>query len=118
MKWYTELLVDSLGESLIFSIICAVAAVAGFFLLQVPFVDGFGFVLLIVSAGLMLVGGALSFVSPGNVKVVNALMGSFMKNRLNPGPDDYRNTKQKAALYSVTGVLIFVYSLAMAFVLG
>ena len=114
MKWYVELMVDSLGESLIFSIICAVAAVAGVFVLQVPFVDGLGFVLLVVSAGLMLIGGGLSFVSPGNVKVLNILMGPLMKNKANPGPHDYRSTRQKAALYSVTGVLLFAYSLVLA----
>ena len=113
MRWYTELLVDSLEESLIFGIGCAVVAVAGMLLLQVPFTDGLGFALLIVSAGLILVGGAMSFVSPGNVKVMNTLF----RAKLNPTPDDYRKNRHRAALFALTGVLLFSYSLALAAVL-
>jgi hypothetical protein len=115
LNWYVELLADSLEESLVFGVICAAVAVAGGFLFQVPFTDALGFVMLIVSAGLMLIGGALSFVSPGNVKVFNALMGGFVRNRLNPGVDDFRRARHRAELYALTGFLLFVYSLAMAF---
>lgn len=114
MQWYLELFVSSLGESAIFACLCAAAALVGLFVLGVPFFDGLGLVLLVVGAGLMLVGGALSFVSPGNVKVVNALMGS----KLNPKPDEYRKTRHRAELYAFTGVLLFVYSLLLAAIFG
>ncbi|MDG6909929.1 MAG: hypothetical protein JRN08_06135 [Nitrososphaerota archaeon] len=113
MRWYVELILDSLWESVIFSVGCAAAAVAGMVIFQVPFADGLGFVLLVVSAGLMLIGGAMSFVSPGNVKVVNALF----RAKLNPTLEDFRKSRHRAALYALTGVLLFVYSLVMASVL-
>jgi hypothetical protein len=118
LKWYADLVLDCLGESLIFAVICAAAGVVGAQLLHYPFQDALGFVMLVVSAGLMLIGGALSFVSPGNVKVFNALMSGVVKEKLNPGPDDYRRSMHRAALYSLTGVLLFSYSLLMAFILG
>ena len=110
MKWYVELLRDSLGEVAIFVAVCAGVAVGGALLLQVPFFDGLGFVLLVVSAGLMLIGGALSFIGPANVKLVNALT----RTKLNLGADDYRKARHRAALYSVTGIELFAISLAMA----
>ncbi len=110
MKWYTELVLSSLRESATFVLICAAVSVAGVFVFGVPFLDGLGLVLLVAGAGLMLVGGALSFVSPGNVRVINALTGSKLK----PSDDDYRRTKNRAALFSLTGILLFAYSLLLA----
>lgn len=110
MKWYYDLALSSLKESAIFSGACAVVALAGVYVLSVPFFDGLGLVLLIVSAGLMLVGGALSFVSPGNVKLLNALSNAKLK----PTTDDYRKTRNRAALFALTGILLFLYSLALA----
>jgi len=119
MKLYTELFLDSLSESLVIGVVCAVAAVAGAYLLHVSFPDALGFTLLVVSAALMMIGGGLSFVSPGNVKVFNALMVGFLvKEKLNPGPDEYRRSRHRAALYSITGALLFGYALAMAVLLG
>ena len=110
MKWYLQAFVSAVNESVLFTLVCAAIALGGVFVLQVPFLDGLGFVLLVVGAGLMLVGGALGFVSPGNVKLVNLLM----RSKMNPGPEDYRRTKQRAALYSMTGLLLFGYSLGLA----
>jgi len=104
----------SLWESVIFSAACAAVAIGGVYFFDVPFVDGLGLVLLIVSAGLMLIGGAMSFVSPGNLRVVNSLF----KAKVKIGPDDFRRQKQRAALYAITGVLLFAYSLMLATFLG
>lgn len=76
----------------------------------VPFLAGFGLVLLAVSAGLMLVGAGYNFVTPGNVKTVNALTDA----KINPQEDDYRRARHKAALYALTGILLFAYSLLLA----
>jgi len=110
MQWYFEVFISALRESVLFAGGCVVAALFGTLILGIPFFDGLGLVLLIVSAGLMLIGGALSFVSPGNVKVVNA----FTNAKLNPGPEDFRKAKHRAALYSMTGILPFTYSLLLA----
>lgn len=114
MKEHLEILISSLSESVLFTIACAAAALAGT-LLDIPFQDGFGLVLLIVGAGLMLIGGALSFVTPAKVEVFNIFMtGIFKRNKMNMTRDDYRRSENRAALYSVTGVLLFAYSLLLA----
>jgi len=121
MKWYFDLVVSSLGESVLFGLGCAVTALAGTFLFKVPFSDGFGLVLLIVGAGLMLIGGAMSFVTPGNVRLVNDIVNALTRktrSRLDPGPEDFRKTQHSAALYALTGVLLFVYSLMLGLILG
>lgn len=109
-----EILVSSLSESAIFTVGCAAVALVGDLVLGVPFFDGFGFVLLVVSAGLMLIGGALSFVTPGKVRVFNLLS----KRKVDMGPEDYRKSENRAALFSLTGVLLFAYSLALATLLA
>ncbi len=110
LKWYSELVLSSLRESVTFVLICAAIAVVGLFVLGVPFADGLGLVLLVAGAGLMLVGGALSFVSPGNVWIINALT----RSKISPSDEDYRKTRNRAALYSLTGILLFAYSLLLA----
>jgi hypothetical protein len=109
-----EVALSSVGESLVFSFVCAVIAVVGTFVLRIPFTDGLGFVLLVTGAGLMLIGGALGFVSPGHVKLINALS----RSKLNPGPEDLRKTRNKATLYSLTGGLLFAYSLLLAVIMA
>ncbi len=111
---YLDLVVSSLGESAVFSAGCAAVALVGTVVLGVPFQDGFGLVLLVVSAGLMLIGGAMSFVTPGKVRAFNVLA----KRKVKMEADDYRRTENKAALYSLTGVLLFAYSLLLAAVLA
>jgi len=37
-----------------------------------------------------------------------------MRSKVNPGQDDYRKAKHRAALYSITGLLLFGYSLVLA----
>ena len=105
---------SSLQESLIFTVGCAAVAVAGELLLGIPFPDALGLVLLVVSAGMMLVGGALSFVTPAKVRVFNLLV----KSKVDPSTEDYRKNENKAAVYALTGVLLFAYSLALGFVIG
>jgi hypothetical protein len=112
MHWYRKVAVSSIVESLIFSAVSAAIALAGLAAWQVPFLDGYGFVLLIISSGLMLVGGALSFTTPGTARVITALSG----RKLNPSPEDFVNAQHKAALYATTGVILFIESLALAVV--
>ena len=115
MNKYLEVLVSSLSESAVLTVACAAVALAGTLVLGIPYPDGLGFVLLVVGAGLMLMGGALSFVTPGKVQVFNIfLSGVFKRNKMKMTQDDYRRSENRAALYSLTGVLLFAYSLVMA----
>ena len=109
----SEILVSSLQESLIFTVGCAAVAVAVEVLLAIPFLDALGLVLLVVSAGMMLVGGALSFVTPAKVRVFNLLV----KSKDDPTEEDYRKNENKAAVYALTGALLFAYSLVLGFAL-
>ncbi len=115
MNKYLEVFVSSFSESVVFAAICAAVALVGTFILGVSFPDGFGFVLLVVSAGLMLIGGALSFVTPGKVRVFNMLnVNVLRKQKVNMTKEDYSRSENRAALYSLTGVLLFAYSLLLA----
>lgn len=110
MGWYRKVLVSSIAESVIFSAIAAGVAFAGEVGLQVQFFDGFGFVLLILSAALMLVGGAMSFVTPGTAKVVSLLTG----RKENTTIQDWERSQHRAALYMITGVILFAESMVLA----
>lgn len=119
MRWYVDLTITSLRESVLFSVGCAAAALFGEILFGVPFTDGLGLVLLIVGATMMLVGGAMSFVTPGSVKLMNTLLSAFTgKVRASPGTYDYNKTQHSAAIYTATGVLLFAYSLMLGLILG
>jgi hypothetical protein len=110
LSWYSKTLVSSLIESAGFNVISAALAAGGVFAFQVPFFDGFGFVLLVVSSILMLVGGAMSFATPGTSKVVSLLMG----RKSDMTTQDYQKAQHRAALYAITGVILFAESLTLA----
>ena len=110
MGWYRKTFISSLGESVIFSGVAAVIGFGGLAALQIPFFDGFGFALLVLSSGLMLVGGALSFATPGTAKVLSLLTGK----KVDQTTQDFEKAQHRAALYATTGVILFVESLALA----
>jgi hypothetical protein len=110
MSWYRRTFLSSLVESLAFSAIAAAVAFGAMTSLRIPFFDGFGFALLILGAALMLVGGALSFVTPGKAKVAALMTGKKDEHT----PEDFQRAEQKAALYATTGVILFFESLALA----
>jgi hypothetical protein len=114
LQWYVRVFLSSMQESAVFTAGCMAVALAGVYLYGVPFTDALGFVLLVVSAGLMLVGGAMSFISPAKVKIVNLAM----KSKIKATEDDYAKNMQRAALYATTGVLLFGYSLLLAAFVG
>jgi len=110
MGWYRKTVVSSVVESLIFSALAAVAAFAALEGLQISFFDAFGFILLILSSGLMLVGGAMSFATPGTARVVSLLTGK----KADQTTQDFEKAQHKAALYALTGVILFAESLTLA----
>jgi hypothetical protein len=75
------------------------------------FVAAFGLVLLLESAGLMLLGGALSFsAQPGVRRLTGVLSGS----RIEASKSDIESVDAKAATFALVGVLLFLESLALA----
>jgi hypothetical protein len=116
-----DLLVTSGKEALLFSAIgvgvAAVAAFAGF----EPLIPSYGFVLLLEATGLMLIGGALDLSSSGSarsaMRQLRTLFGRALPDeaRLDIGGDRKKN-QMTAAKYSMTGVLLFLEALVLAFV--
>jgi hypothetical protein len=75
------------------------------------FVAALGLVMLIESAVLMLIGGALSFsVQPGMRKLTGVLTGE----RVEPSRSELESLDSKAATFALVGVLLFLESLALA----
>jgi hypothetical protein len=75
------------------------------------FVPALGLIMLVESAGLMLLGGALSFSGqPGMRK----LTGLFTGARIEVTKADLEGLDARAAAFALAGVLLFLESLALA----
>jgi hypothetical protein len=110
-----ELLLDSLKESVVFGAIALPVAYILVSAFRISYFDSVGFVLLLESCGLMLVGGAMDLVSsPGIRKVVSLLEGK--KLRLDGGAEG--RSGRGAAVYTLTGVILFLSSIAIAIALA
>lgn len=114
MNQYVSVLYSSLWETVALTAVTAAVSVVVVLVAGWPFLSAFGLLLLLESTGLMLVGGAMSFVTPSSVRVISALMRS---NRSLTN-EEYARANRKAALLAMTGVLLFAESLLLAFTLG
>jgi len=77
---------------------------------SVGFLPALGLVMLVESAGLMLLGGALSFAGQPGVRKVTGLV-----TRTNiEVKSDLDDMEAKAATFALVGVLLFLESLALA----
>jgi predicted RND superfamily exporter protein len=113
MHRYLEASVSILTEALLFNL---GAAAIGFVILlffRVPMTNTFGFILLIESTGLMLVGGALGLAGQATAQRLSEVLF-----RQKFKPDSAAKTEFKAALYSLTGLLLFVEGGVMATLLA
>jgi hypothetical protein len=79
--------------------------------IKVGFVAALGVILLLESAALMLLGGALSFSGQPGVRKLTALLTGTQTLVTKADLDDL---DAKAAAYALIGVLLFVESLALA----
>jgi len=122
LHWSVDLLTTAGKEALVFSAIgvgvAAIAVVVGF----EPLVPSFGLVLLLEATGLMIIGGALDLSSSGSAKStmrqMRTLFGRTVQDdeKLDPA-EDRKGAQLTAAKYSLTGVLLFLEALVLAFVL-
>ena len=77
----------------------------------IDFLAAFGLILLLESAGLMLLGGALSFSGqPG----VRRLTGLLSRTKTEMSKADLETVDATAATFALVGVLLFLESLALA----
>jgi hypothetical protein len=81
------------------------------FALDVGFVASLGLVLLLESAALMLIGGALSF---GGQPGVRRLTWLLTGTKVEASKSDIESLDAKAATVALAGVLLFLESLALA----
>jgi len=110
---YLEGLVSCLKETVIFNVIGAAVAFGVLVFLNIPLTASFGFIVLIESTGLMLVGGALGVAGgPSSRKVMEFL------SRRKVDPKTIETSDARAALYAVTGMLLFAEGAIMAAFLG
>lgn len=110
----TEVLVDSARESLLFSGIAVFVAFPIFWYFKLLYFDAFGFVLLVESCGLMLVGGVMEFTSTGVIRRFLSLTNS----KLGMDPATMKKQMKGAVLYTLTGVILFLESLLVAILLS
>ena len=98
------------GAAVVTAIDVGVAYV-GSFLITAGFVSILGLVMLLESAGLMLIGGAMSFSGqPGIRRAVSILT----RTKLEVSPSQMEDMDAKAAAFALVGVLLFLESLLLA----
>ena len=103
MRAYAEIALTSLKEALLFNLLGAGIAVASQVLFRVPLSDSFGFIMLIESTGLLLIGGALGVAGQATTRKVAEI---FTRRKV--ADSEVLKGDQMAALYSLTGVILFV----------
>jgi hypothetical protein len=114
---YVETFVSCLKEAVIFNVIGAAVAVGALVFFSVPLSISFGFVVLIESTGLMLIGGALGVAGGATSrKVAEFISSSVLKRKYDP--KSVESSDAKAALYAITGMLLFAEGAVMAAVLS
>jgi uncharacterized membrane protein len=104
-----EILSSSLLESFLFLFVDILISIALLFLLGFAFISILGLLLLIESAVLMLIGGALDFSRTFSGKKLLL----FMRIRPREESED-KKTRSRAGIYTLTGVILFTESLLLA----
>jgi hypothetical protein len=101
---------SSIKEAAIFNIVGAIVSLFVLVIFRVPLADSFGFVILVESTALMLIGGALGVAGQATSRKI----AEFMTRR-KVTPSEVASGDLKAALYSITGGLLFaeVFVLSM-----
>ena len=121
-RWLNRFLrqaVLSLREALLISVIDAGASLALFLIWGIGIIDSYGLIVLLESAVLMLVGSALSFAGQGGVRViVDSFAKKVVGKRLSPGKEELERNELRAALYAITGGLLFVEGIVLTAILS
>ncbi len=111
MHLYIRALFSSLRETVVISVVDLIPALVAVFVFRTGVLEAFGLILLVESAGLMLVGGALSFTGQEGFR---RLASALTKVDLKTTKGDTDSNEMKAALYVLTGAFLFVESLVLA----
>lgn len=103
-----EIVVNSLKESLVFGAIGLPIAYVLLHYVPTFYLDSYAFVLLIEACGLMLVGGAMELTTTAGVRKIMSLVGG-KETKLDGA--DAKRIVNGAAVYTLTGVTLFLASL-------
>ncbi|MDV3293539.1 MAG: hypothetical protein LYZ70_04650 [Nitrososphaerales archaeon] len=122
MHWLANLLSTTAREAVVFSAIGAAISILPVLLMAAPFVSAYGFVLLIEATALMIIGGAMDISTAGSARFTMRQV-MLLLGRDSPGEDAYTPAEERkraqfsAAKYTLTGVLLFLEALILAFAL-
>lgn len=109
MHPYASAAISSAREALLFNLIGAAIAAGILLIFSVPVSESFGDILLFESTGLLLIGGALGVAGQATTRKLSEML--FHRR----APDsDVKSSDLKAALYILTGGLLFLEGAAMA----
>jgi len=130
LRTYSEAGLASLKEAGVISLIDIALSGGVFFAFGFVFFDVLGILLLIEGAGIMLVGGALGFAGQPGVAALSRLTTGLLGRRKGDEPEstrkkpdllDDRQAMQlndiRAAFYMLMGALLFLESMALAFII-
>jgi hypothetical protein len=119
-----------LKEAGLFSLIDVVLALAASLLFRISLFDVLGLILLLEGAVIMLVGGALGFAGQPGIVALSKLTSGVFGRRKESDPEGARNKADphseieaaklndvRAAFYMLVGFLLFLESMALAYVI-
>ncbi|MDA4124620.1 MAG: hypothetical protein OK438_04115 [Thaumarchaeota archaeon] len=113
MHWAVKVGRDSALELVVFNAIAAGIALGALFILGADLLPAFGFVVLLESVALMLIGGAMDLSTTGSIRIVTRQFKMIFRGSVAEKPEEQTAEERRkigvsAATYAVTGVLLFV----------
>ena len=121
LHWAVKLVRDSALEVLVFNGITGGISLAAFLVFRGDALSYFGFILLLLSVALMLMGGALDLSTTGSARQAVRQLKLVFRARVPEleeefTPQQRRKVGTTAAAYAVTGVLLFAETWFLTFV--
>lgn len=113
MNPWLETLVSSLEEGVLLTLIDVPVSFVIGVLLATPGLNVLGFLLLLESVALMLIGGAVEFGGTPSAKRATSLI---RRKKFDWDAGEYKRVQARGAFYSIIGVMFFLESLTLALV--
>jgi len=110
---YLEATVSSFKEAVIFNVVGAAATLGALVFFNIPVSASFGLIILIESTGLLLVGGALGVAGGATAQAISKLL-----TRKKLDTKSIKTSDEKAALYALTGFMLFAEGALMSVILA
>jgi UPF0716 family protein affecting phage T7 exclusion len=111
MRWIVEAMIATIKEGTLINVINVPVALIGILIIKIGFTDAIGLLLLIEATGLMLAGGAMEL---GGTASARRLMSMIEKKKMKWEKDEYERVQRRAAVFTMTGLVLFLESLFLA----